>query len=621
MSKIRILKEEISNRIAAGEVIERPASVVKELADNAIDSGATRIFINIEKAGTRLIQISDNGSGMDKDDALMCLEAHATSKIVDIHDLESISTFGFRGEALPSIASVSRFEINTRQQESIEGTKVICEGGTIKALEATGCPPGTSISVRNLFFNVPARKKFLRSNATEEAHIQETALLLALSRLDIFMELRFDNRLIFSVPATDDIRTRAALLFGRDMVKDMLAVNYAEAGIMITGLIARPEMTRNTRKEQRLFVNGRPIQAPTLYNGIKEAYQGLIVKGRFAPCLLYYVMNPSRVDINVHPAKREVRFKENNFLAKITAAAVSLALRGITDSTTQVNAPAFMDSPSHDSDDNTTSTTPQEEFATPQMITPVADISRVSRPTFTMPTPSATVTQAVSNSSSTVDEVEGLNTDIEPLQPTPQIPAQSNAKQFEDLIIIGQYRHHYILAQNNSGLILISIRAANERILFEKMQAQLHNSDIESQLLLLPGTVDLSPADTRLVNKYSEQISSIGFEIEPFGGNTFVISAVPAAFPHENITGTFLDIIDQLRDNPRGLKRHSENFLLQIVSRSATRGNKKPLANEEIKYLIKELSQAQMPYSCPAGRPVLIHLSENELLRRFGRKD
>ncbi|NQZ57491.1 MAG: hypothetical protein HRT88_08485 [Lentisphaeraceae bacterium] len=540
---------------------------------------------------------------------------------VDIDDLESISTFGFRGEALPSIASVSRFEINTRQQDSIEGTKVICEGGTIKALEATGCPPGTSISVRNLFFNVPARKKFLRSNATEEAHIQETALLLALSRLDIFMELRFDNRLIFSVPATDDIRTRAALLFGRDMVKDMLAVNYPEAGIMITGLIARPEMTRNTRKEQRLFVNGRPIQAPPLYNGIKEAYQGLVVKGRFAPCLLYYVMNPSRVDINVHPAKREVRFKENIFLAKITAAAVSLALRGIADSTTQVNAPAFMDSPSHDSDGNTTDISPQEEFSTPQMITPVADISRVSRPTFTMPTPSATVTQTTSNSSSSLDEAEDINTDIEPLQPIPEIVPQSNAKQFEDLLIIGQYRHHYILAQNNSGLILISIRAANERILFEKMQAQLHNSDIESQLLLLPVTVDLSPADTRLVNKYSDQIISIGFEIEPFGGNTFVISAVPAAFPHENITGTFLDIIDQLRDNPRGLKRHSENFLLQIVSRSATRGNRKPLANEEIKYLIKELSQAQMPYSCPAGRPVLIHLSENELLRRFGRKE
>ena len=638
MSKIRVLKEEISNRIAAGEVIERPASVVKELVDNAIDAGADRIFINIEKAGNRLIQVTDNGSGMDQDDALMCLEAHATSKIHDVEDLEKITTFGFRGEAIPSIGSVSRFEINTRLHDSIEGTKVVCEGGTIKTVEAVGCPPGTTMSVRNLFFNVPARKKFLRSAATEEAHIQETVLLLALSRLDIFIELRFDGRVVISVPKAEDIRTRASLLFGREMLKEMLPVNYAEAGIMITGLTARPGMTRKTRKEQRIFVNGRPVDAVSIYNGIKEAYQGMVVKGRHAPCLIYFVMNPSRMDINVHPAKREVRFKETHLLGKITTAAVSQALRGLTGSTIQ--APSFMDSPEKEERAVEVPTDPKPHPlpVSPMTIAPVPDISKVSKPVFTIPKESpAEVIPESPEKVQICSELpkEETKTESEPKfvnEVKPQVNSQILPKvendqfevddSFERLNILGQYRGRYILAQNESGLVLLSIKAAKERILFEKLQEQVKNSEPATQFLLLPVTLDLSPGDTRLVNKYIDKITAVGFEVEPFGGNTFVISAVPAAFPDENITGIFYDILDQLRENPGELRKHADNFLLQIICKSVFKTNTiKALADEEIKHLIKNLSQTQMPYSCPAGKPVLIHFSENELLRRFGRKD
>ena len=626
MSKIQILKEEISNRIAAGEVIERPASVVKELVDNAIDAGATRVFINIEKAGSRLIQISDNGSGMDRDDALLCLEAHATSKIRNVEDLDSIATFGFRGEAIPSIASVSRFELNTRQQDSIEGTKVICEGGTIKDVEASGCPAGTTISVRNLFYNVPARKKFLRSDATEEAHIHETALLLALSRLDIHVELRFNGRLIFSVPAADDIRTRAALLFGRDSMKEMLAVNYAEAGIMVTGLVARPGMSRNTRKEQRVFINGRPVAAPAVYNGIKEAYEGLIIKGRHAPCLLYYVMNPSRVDINVHPAKREVRFKENHLIGKITAAAVGNALRGLTGSTIDVKPTSITEEPEEAlevivNNDPAPSSSP---VVTPSI--PVPDLTRVTKPTFTMPSPIAAPVAELESKPEKSVEPKISEKQSKVTEPASQIeapmpkPAKTN-NTFDDLEIIGQYKKRYILANNKSGIVLISIGAAKERILFEKLQTQVSQQTRKSQFLLLPVTLDLSPADARLVAKYLDKIKETGFEIDHFGGSTYVISAVPAAFPNENINGIMLDLIDQLRDNPRELKRMSENFILQTLCRSALKKQYKVLAPEEIKHLIDELGQAQMPYSCPAGKPVLIHLSDNELMRRFGKKD
>ncbi|MCM8539539.1 MAG: DNA mismatch repair endonuclease MutL [Lentisphaeraceae bacterium] len=622
MSVIRVLKEEISNRIAAGEVIERPASVVKELVDNAIDSGANRIFVHIEKAGSRTIQVTDNGSGMDKDDAMLCLEAHATSKIINIEDLDSIATFGFRGEAIPSIASVSRFEINTRKHDSIEGTKVICEGGTIKTVEAAGCPPGTSISVKNLFYNVPARKKFLRSAATEEAHIHETSLLLALSRMDIFMELKFDNRIVFSVPAADNLRTRASLLFGRELVKEMLPVNYAEAGIMITGLIARPGVTRNTRKEQRVFVNGRPVDAASIYLGIKDAYEGLLVKGRHAPCLLYFVMDPTRVDINVHPAKREVRFKENHLLGKITAAAVSQALRGLSGSSIQVSAPAFMEKENVESIE----VTPQRPPAMPSI--PIPDMTKVSKPVFTQPirqsVPEPAKTELKSEpvksaediplnlDSNTVD-ITAPNLDVEPEAPTANV--------FEDLKVIGQYSNKYILAENERGFIMLSIRSARERILFEKLQQQIKDKTADCQFLLLPISIELSPADTRLVNKYIDNIKAVGFEVEPFGGNTFVISAIPASFPDENINGVFYDILDQLRDNPRELKKQADNFLLKAICKSAMRLVNKTLANEEIKHLVTSLGKTKMPYSCPEGRPTVIHFSNNELLRRFGRKD
>ena len=622
MSVIRVLKEEISNRIAAGEVIERPASVVKELVDNAIDSGANRIFVHIEKAGSRTIQVTDNGSGMDKDDAMLCLEAHATSKIINIEDLDSIATFGFRGEAIPSIASVSRFEINTRKHDSIEGTKVICEGGTIKTVEAAGCPPGTSISVKNLFYNVPARKKFLRSAATEEAHIHETSLLLALSRMDIFMELKFDNRIVFSVPAADNLRTRASLLFGRELVKEMLPVNYAEAGIMITGLIARPGVTRNTRKEQRVFVNGRPVDAASIYLGIKDAYEGLLVKGRHAPCLLYFVMDPTRVDINVHPAKREVRFKENHLLGKITAAAVSQALRGLSGSSIQVSAPAFMEKENVESIE----ATPQRPPAMPSI--PIPDMTKVSKPVFTQPirqsVPEPAKTELKSEpvksaediplnlDSNTVD-ITAPNLDVEPEAPTANV--------FEDLKVIGQYSNKYILAENERGFIMLSIRSARERILFEKLQQQIKDKTVDCQFLLLPISIELSPADTRLVNKYIDNIKAVGFEVEPFGGNTFVISAIPASFPDENINGVFYDILDQLRDNPRELKKQADNFLLKAICKSAMRLVNKTLANEEIKHLVTSLGKTKMPYSCPEGRPTVIHFSNNELLRRFGRKD
>ena len=435
--------------------------------------------------------------------------------------------------------------------------------------------------------------------------------------MDIHMELRFNGRLIFSVPAADDLRTRAALLFGRDAMKEMMPVNYAEAGIMVTGLISRPGMSRNTRKEQRVFINGRPVAAPAIFVGIKEAYEGLLVKGRHAPCLLYYVMDPARVDINVHPAKREVRFKENHLIGKITAEAVSKGLRGLAGSSINVKIPKVTEKETVTVIETDDAKTSHDELAEAKPAVPVSipvpDLSRVTKPTFTLPQP---VAAPVSSLVST-DAVETE----EDAAPSEQNKTETSTNTFDDLQVIGQYNKRYILANNKSGIVLISIRAAKERILFEKLQKQVQDKTHKSQFLLLPVTLELSPADTRLVAKHLKVINDTGFEIEHFGGTTYVIAAVPAAFPSENITGIFMDLIDQLRDNPRLLKKMSENFIIQSLCSSALKKAYKTLAPEEINHLISELGGTQMPYSCPNGKPVLIHLSDNELLRRFGKKE
>ena len=327
MSKIKVMSEQLSNRIAAGEVIERPASVVKELVENAIDAGARHIRIEIEKAGSRLISVADDGSGMDGDDALLCIEPHGTSKIFTEEDIDRITTLGFRGEALPSIASISRFSIQTRTSDMLEGTRVRVEGGRLLEAAPAGCPVGTVMQVRDLFFNTPARRKFLKAPATEAHHIEEMVLSMALPRHEVGFELRMDGRLVFNSPASSTAEARIREFFGRQFADAMWPVDHAENGIRVTGFVASPGFTRNSRKEQRTFINGRAVESPTLYRGIREGYATLNEPGRVPPVILYLEMPPEEVDVNVHPAKREVRFKHEYAISRAVTAAVSKALK------------------------------------------------------------------------------------------------------------------------------------------------------------------------------------------------------------------------------------------------------------------------------------------------------
>jgi DNA mismatch repair protein MutL len=595
LSIIRILPEDVSNRIAAGEVIERPASVVKELVENALDAGTTRLTIQVDRGGRSLVRVIDNGCGMDAEDALMCLEAHATSKIRERTDIGDIRTLGFRGEALPSIASVTRFQLRTRPHDADEGTEVKVTGGVIQNVGPTGCAPGTTVQVRNLFFNLPARKKFLRSIATEESHIQEIVQLLALAHPEVSFDLSFDDRNILSVQGGSDMRTRAAMLLGRETVAGMVPVDHTDDHIHVTGYAARPGLTRSTRRDQRTFVNGRPVTADGIHFAIRDAYHSMVMKGRYPPVILFITLPPDRVDINVHPAKREVRFREHRQVGEVVSAGIRQALRGLSQ-------PEIIPSPVQ----------PQMMPVVPQVILP-------------------------SNAPDTADAVETISPSPVPSMPRPSFaPACPDAlppppmptstsisvadpDELLRLRVIGAITDMYLLAEGSTGLVLIDQHAAHERVMFEKILQQAQSKDGTGQGLLIPITIDLSAADANALLENLDAMASLGFAIEDFGGNSFIISAVPAHFPQENVGGMLHDIIADLRDGPLRERRADEGTIAMAACKAAVKAHDH-LEVSEIDKLLEELGNTQLPYTCPHGRPTMINISFAELEKRFGRR-
>jgi DNA mismatch repair protein MutL len=633
MANVKVLSAEIANRIAAGEVVERPASVLKELVDNAIDAGATRIIIRTENAGNSLIEVSDNGSGMNQNNALLCLEQHATSKITDASDLDKISSYGFRGEAIPSIASVSRFTILTRLHDELEGTMIQVNGGEISTVEKIGCAPGTCIRVAKLFYNVPARKKFLKSQRTEDYHIQETFIQMALSRPDIHMELHCDKRKVYNIPPSQDMRTRLSSFLNREIVKDMIEVDYQESGIAIKGLCSRPGLARGNSREQRFFINQRPIIAPEINRAIRNAYEGIINKGQFAPCILYIEIDPSRVDINVHPAKREVRFREPQLICQVISHSLELALRTLSGSQQKLVAPAFLNPnietrSSRVSLSLSPSTTNLQDTASPK---PTSAIEKEEI--------SSSAQEEVNKSNSeTQTEVEDKPKLAHVTEPSPQIDmttphvAQASSKMdpvsnpekrkvyqhgLDKLKIISFYNDEYLICQGDNGLIILSLKAARERIVFEQMLDNYRTNSEHTQALLIPISLELNHSDSHLIEKYHTQLSQLGLGLRHFGANTWLLDSTPLNFPEDNLLGLIKDIIDLLHNNPDSLKRDIHlNLAKTICKATSTRVKFNEASSSK---LLEELDKCETPYSCPQGRPVFINISDNELKKRFGR--
>jgi DNA mismatch repair protein MutL len=604
MSIIRVLPPDVANRIAAGEVIERPASVVKELVENALDAGAGRIRIQTSYGGQRLIQVTDDGGGMDRDDALLCIEAHATSKIRDLGDVGQIHTLGFRGEALPSIASVSRFLLQTRQPESPAGTEILVEAGVLRDVQDCGCAVGTHVRVTHLFGNLPARRKFLRTPDTEDAHIHEVVLLQALAHPGIAFEYLADQREAVRVAASGDLATRIGMLMGRDVLAEMLPVDYEEDGIRVHGYAGKPGVSRASRREQRIFVNGRPASAESVYYAIREAYTNLVLKERYPPLVLYLELAPERVDVNVHPAKREVRFREARLVGQVVTAAVGSALRGMV--TLPPTPPA----------ESASAAPAPPPAARPFRLSPGSHQPRLPLHQIPpAPEPAATPPATLPAAGPTPAPPP-----IAPAPVAPPPPAGDARDEISSLRVQGTLRGQYLVAEGPKGLVLLDPVAAHQRILFEHLLRNAASSQVLRQQLLLPVTVDLGPDDARRLREHLEQFARLGFSIDHFGGNTFLVSAVPARFPPDNVTGLLRDILDELAERGRVTPASDEVRIARAAARHAVSARHR-LSEREVTELVRDLARAEMPYTDPNGQPIMVNIPFAEIDRRFGRRD
>jgi DNA mismatch repair protein MutL len=597
MSRIRLLPEILASQVAAGEVIERPASVVKELVENSIDAGARKIEVSVRRGGISLIRVVDDGCGMDRDDSLLSLERHATSKIRTSADLAAIATLGFRGEALPSIASVSRFRLTTREPEAVAGTEIIVSGGKIETVRDGGEAPGTQIEVRSIFYNLPARRKFLRSENTESRNIEHQLHLQATGHPEIGFVFVRDERVVFQLPAAASLADRIRDLHGKDLVDRLLPIEepkHNPAKIRIRGLIGQAGVSRQTRAQQLVFVNGRAIESPVLTAALREGYHTALMKGQFPVTFLFLDLDPAAVDVNVHPAKREVRFRDPSSVRE-----------AVVDAARQTLESGRRDW--------------QQQFQRPD--SPVAGIVDPGR---TAPPPPVSV-EPGSSIPATTEPLPSL--DVRPnesfvshwAQPAQEaINVAGASQQFQ---IIGVLNKLYVLMENQDGLVLVDQHAAHERILFEELRRRMEEQGVPSQRLLLAQTFELAPRDAEWVERNAATLQKMGIGIEPFGQNAFKIDSLPTFLDVSDPVTFMRKVIDGLKSASNGSSamRLGEEMIAKTVCRHAVKAND-PLRYLEVEKLITDLLRCDLPYCCPHGRPTMIQISHAELEKKFGRK-
>ncbi len=597
MSRIRLLPEILASQVAAGEVIERPASVVKELVENSIDAGARKIEVSVRRGGISMIRVVDDGCGMDRDDALLSLERHATSKIRTASDLAAIATLGFRGEALPSIASISRFRLTTREANAVAGTEILVAGGKIETVRDGGEAPGTQIEVRSIFYNLPARRKFLRSENTESRNIEHQLHLQATGHPEIAFVLVRDERVIFQLPAAANLVDRIRDLHGKDLVDRLLAVQEpaANASVRIRGLIGQAGVSRQTRAQQLVFVNGRAVENAVLTAALREGYHTALMKGQYPVTFLFLDLDPAAVDVNVHPAKREVRFRDPSSVREALVETIRRTL----------------ESGRHEW---------QQQFQRP----PVAGIvdpgpTRVpAASVFPEPGSSIPDTTALPSFHTQADDPPLMS--VAPATDWNEEPSLS-APRSQQFQIIGILNKLYVLMENQEGLVLVDQHAAHERILFEELRRRMEEQGVPSQRLLLAQTFELAPRDAEWVERNTATLQKMGIGIEPFGQNAFKIDSLPTFLDVADPVTFMRKVIDGLKSASNGSSamRLGEEMIAKTVCRHAVKAND-PLRYLEVEKLITDLLECELPYCCPHGRPTMIQISHAELEKKFGRK-
>ena len=601
MSRIRLLPDTVASQVAAGEVVERPASVVKELIENSIDAGARKIEIMIHRGGISLIRVVDDGSGMDRDDALLSLERHATSKIRSAADLQAIGTLGFRGEALPSIASVSRFRLTSREPDAIAGTEVLVNGGKIDIVRDGGEAPGTQVEVRSLFYNLPARRKFLRSENTESRNIEHQIHLQAIGHPEIGFTLVRDDRLVSQLPATATLTDRIRDLYGPSLLERLIEINgNASSKIQTSGFIGQAGLSRQTRAQQLFFVNGRAIESGLITAAVREGYHTALMKGQYPVTFLFLTLDSGAVDVNVHPAKREVRFRDPTAVRNAIVLSVRQTLeRSRIEWQEKFRAPA----PSS----LTEVKIPAPAMAQPQLEAAVGpeNVRGRDRPAEFSP-PSRFVPDNRRES-----EAGGI-------APSSTRRTATAPQQFQ---IIGVLNKLYVLMENADGLVLVDQHAAHERILFEELRRRMEEQGVPAQRLLLSQTIDLPPRDADWIDRNISILQKMGIGIESFGSNTFKIDSLPSFLNVSDPTQFMRKVIDDLKSasNSSSAMRLGEEMIAKTVCRHAVKAND-PLRYLEVEKLIQDLLECDLPYCCPHGRPTMIQISLAELEKKFGRK-
>ncbi len=624
MNRIRILPDQVANQIAAGEVIERPASVLKELVENAIDAQATSIRIEIRGGGKSTIRITDNGHGMSRDDALLCIERHATSKIHDSADIGSIHTLGFRGEAIPSIASVSRFRLLTKEPDTSSGTEIDIHGGKLLAVKDAGCAPGTQVEVRNLFYNLPARRKFLRSDATELGHLHHTFLLHAIAQPHIGWVLHQDERIVYELPAIPVSKTQNAEsalldrvrgLHGAQLASQLLPVRHAREGVRLHGLIGKPGLSRSNRSELYTFVNSRPVDSRAIYYGLIEGYHSALMRGRYPVCFLFLEIDPALVDVNIHPAKREVRFREDARVQGVVIQAVREALgssgpgpQAATPLEMKLNRTRIVPSrPPLQTRMPATIGTPTFSNFQPTAITPRPGNENVGILPSTQPASISTHDSSLKPAISNTIQDRSLST--------------FNVQPSNTPFILGVLAKLYVIALDGEGLLIVDQHAAHERILFEQMMSRVGRGQAPSQRLLFPQTIDLPPRDATELKEHLGTLQEMGFGVAEFGDRSFIIDALPSFVKVETLSELMRSILDELQEAGRGINRDrfAEETVAKTVCRHAVKAND-ALRPEELQRMLVDLQACENPLTCPHGRPTMLRLTQAELERKFGRR-
>jgi len=616
MSQIRILPEILSNKIAAGEVVERPASVVKELLENSLDAESTQILVEIEKGGRSLIRVSDNGIGMPPDDALLSIERYATSKIYKNEDLFSIRTLGFRGEALPSIASVSRFSLVTRHKGADTGLELIMAGGKIQKVTEIGAPVGTQVTVRQLFFNTPARRKFLKSIQTEMGHIVDVVSSMALGRPGVQFKLIHNNKLLKNWVAVSNPADRVIHVLGSALKEGLIPVQHDDGYLQLQGWLSSPSITRKTSRSMHIYINGRAARDRVVQHALFGGYAGRLVKGQYPMAVLFVRVPYDRVDVNVHPAKNEVRFSDQKQVHDTVRSAVAHALQQ-TDTRKwgrqfpQEKMLFIKEKPGNYQEKGTWTVSPQPEAKEKEISAPFLKTA--------LSPSSASPLQTLS---------DGPGPTAAPIEPadgngfSKQAPARLqlwDQTRFSDLKVIGQYQDIYIVCESNQDLILLDQHAAHERILYEKLK-QSRKKKTESQGLLIPETIDLNYREANVLGKFLPELATLGFEIEPFGGDTFAIKSVPAVLGEGEIKSLLMEMVEKWIEDGSGdaVEKAIDDSIKLMACHGSIRANQR-LTDREIKTMLEQLDACENPSNCPHGRPTWIKLDKVFFEKAFKR--